>query len=173
MSQCLCVLQCCFGHFCLECLADAIGNVCLAINCSLADVISIYHFVVDVIPPGQMLKPVMLSGMDVVTTCFISCLIEFTWWADVIAIDFCVTGLVVTYWCMMLLFGKCCAKWCLTTLQLLHRAVKLPMADVIAIDSCVRLMLLPYWDNVVWLMFCQVADVIATWLQIMFGWCCC
>ena len=48
VSQCWCVLQFCFGHFCLECLAD---------------VIAIHHFVVDVIPPGQMLKPVLFSGM--------------------------------------------------------------------------------------------------------------
>ena len=78
VSQCWCVLQFCFGHFCLECLADVIANVCLAIICCLADVIAIYHFVVDVIPPGQMLKPVLFSGMDVITTCFISCLIELT-----------------------------------------------------------------------------------------------
>ena len=66
---------------------------------------------------------------------------------------FCVTGVIVTYWCLMLLFGRCCAKCCLTTLQLLHKANRLLMADVTAIDNCVRLMLLPYWDNVVWLMF--------------------
>ena len=26
VSQCWCVLQFCFGHFCLECLADVIAN---------------------------------------------------------------------------------------------------------------------------------------------------
>ena len=31
VSQCWCVLQFCFGHFCLECLIDVIANVCLAI----------------------------------------------------------------------------------------------------------------------------------------------
>ena len=57
VSQCWCVLQFYFGHFSLECLADVIANVCLAINCFfLADVMVICHFVVDVIPPGQMLN---------------------------------------------------------------------------------------------------------------------
>ena len=78
VSQCWCALQFHFGHFCLECLADAIANVCFAIICYLADVIAIYHFVVDVVPPGQMLEPVLFSGMGVVTTCFISCLIALT-----------------------------------------------------------------------------------------------
>ena len=36
MSQCWCAMQFCFGHFCLECLADVIANVCLAIICYLA-----------------------------------------------------------------------------------------------------------------------------------------
>ena len=52
MSQCLCDLQFCLGCFYLECLADVIANVCLAIICYLADVIAIYHFLVDVVPPG-------------------------------------------------------------------------------------------------------------------------
>ena len=78
VSQCWCALQFCFGHFYLECLADIIANVCLAIIFCLADVIVIYHFVVDVVPPGQMLKSVLFSCMDVVTTCFISCLIGLT-----------------------------------------------------------------------------------------------
>ena len=43
VSQCWCVLQFYFGHFCLECLADVVANVCLAIFCCLADVIAI-HF---------------------------------------------------------------------------------------------------------------------------------
>ena len=56
VSQCWCVLQFCFGHFCLECLADVIANVCLAIICCLADVIANTIFVADVIPPGQILN---------------------------------------------------------------------------------------------------------------------
>ena len=44
VSQCWSVLQFCFGHFCLECLADVIANVCLAIFCCLADVIAIHYF---------------------------------------------------------------------------------------------------------------------------------
>ena len=44
VSQCWSVLQFYFGHFCLECLADVIANVCLAIFCYLADVIVIYIF---------------------------------------------------------------------------------------------------------------------------------
>ena len=71
VSQCWCVLQFYFGHFCSECLADVIASICLAINCFLADVIVICHFVVDVKPPGQMLKPVLFCGVDVITTCFI------------------------------------------------------------------------------------------------------
>ena len=46
------------------------------------------HFMVDVVLPGQMLKPLLFSGMDVITTCFISCLSEVTCWAVVIAFDF-------------------------------------------------------------------------------------
>ena len=38
--------------------------------CFLADVIAICHIVVDVVPPGQMLKPVYFCGVDVVATWF-------------------------------------------------------------------------------------------------------
>ena len=73
----------------MECLADVIVNDCLAINLFLADVIAIYHFEVVVIPPGQMLKPVLFCGVDIITTCFMLWLSDLTCFADVVAIDFC------------------------------------------------------------------------------------
>ena len=61
VSQCRSVLQFYFGHFYLECLADVIAIVCLAIFCCLADVIAIHY-----------------SCGRCYTTCFMSCLIELT-----------------------------------------------------------------------------------------------
>ena len=61
VSQCRGVLQFYFGHFCLECLADVIANVCLAIFRCMADVIAIGY-----------------SCGRCYTTCFMSCLIELT-----------------------------------------------------------------------------------------------
>ena len=78
VSQCWCVLQFCFRHFCLECLADVIANVCLAIICCLADVIAITIFCGRCYTTRSEIKPVIFSSLDVITTCFISCLIELT-----------------------------------------------------------------------------------------------
>ena len=63
LSQCWCVLQFCFGHFCLECLADVIANVCLAINCCLADVVAIYHLQVH-FKGGQTIKYLLMAPKD-------------------------------------------------------------------------------------------------------------
>ena len=78
VSHCWCVLQFCFGHFCLECLADVIANVCLAIICCLADVIANTIFCGRCYTTSSDIKHVLFSGLDVITTCFISCLIELT-----------------------------------------------------------------------------------------------
>ena len=80
VSQCWSVLQFCFGHFCLECLADVIANVCLAIFCYLAHVIAIHYFC------GRCY-----------TTCFMSCLIDVTWGQMLLPLIF-VTDVIVTYW---------------------------------------------------------------------------
>ena len=101
---------------------------------------------------------------------------ELTWWTDVIAIDF----LCDWCYCHILVFNvvvwQMLCHVVFNHLQLLHRAVKLPMADVIAIDSFVRLMLLPYSGNVVWLMFlpggwcyCHMIAV-HVWLVLLPGW---
>ena len=55
VSQCLCVLQFFPGHFYLVYLADVIANVFLPTLLFMADVITIYPVVIDVVPPGQML----------------------------------------------------------------------------------------------------------------------
>ena len=176
VSQCWCVLQFCFGHFCLECLADVIANVCLAILCCLADVIAMAIFCGRCYTTRSDVKPGLFSGLNVVTTCFISCLIELTWWADFIAIDLCdwccchILVLVFCdwYYChmlmFMLLFGRCYAIWCNTTSNCCIGQFLLPMADVIAIDSYVRLMLLPYYVDFDWL-------VLPEWLMLLWHNC--
>ena len=109
MSQCWSVLQFYFGHFCLECLADVITNVCLAIFCCLADVIAIQY-----------------SCGRCYTTCFMSCLIELTWGQMLLPLIL-VTDVTVTCWywslwlmllshmMLVLLFGRCYAMQCNTT----------------------------------------------------------
>ena len=69
-----------FGHFCLECLADVIANVCLAIFCCLADVIAIGY-----------------SCGICYTTCFMSCLMELTWRQMLLPLIL-VTDVIVTCW---------------------------------------------------------------------------
>ena len=99
-------------------------------------------------------KPVLFSDLNVIATCFISYVIELTWWEDVIAIDLCdwcychILVLIICDWSychilmLLLFFGRCYAIWWDTTSNC-----------CIGQFCCPWLMLLP--------------------LIVLFGWCCC
>ena len=111
VSQCWCVLQFCFGHFCLECLVDVIAYLCLAIFCCLADVIAMAIFVVDVKPPGQM-----LNLCYSVVWMLLPLVLYHVWlsWHDgqtLLPLIF-VTDVIVTYWCWSFVTDVIVTYWC-------------------------------------------------------------
>ena len=152
VSQCWSVLQFYFGHFCLECLADVIANISLAI------------FVV-----WQMLLPFTILVADVIP--LVLCHVWLNWheWRQMLLPLILVTDVIVTYWywslwlmllshmMLVLLFGRYYAMWCDTTSNCCKGTIYLPMADVITIDGFVRLML--YIDVIY--RWCCLAGVIA------------
>ena len=168
VSQCWCVLQFCFGHFCLKCLADGIANVCLATFCCLADVIAMAIFCGRCYATRSDVKPVLFSDLNVIATCFISYVIELTWWEDVIAIDLCdwcychILVLIICDWSychilMLLFFGRCYAIWWDTTSNC-----------CIGQFCCPWLMLLPLIVLFGWC-FCHIIAV-HIWLVLLQWW---
>ena len=128
VSQCWCVLQFCFGHFCLECLTDVIANVCLAINLFFGRCYCHLPFC------GRCYT----TRSDVLwCRCYYHMFYIMAKWFDMFGRCCChwlfVTGVIVTDKYLMLLFWQMLCQVVITTVQLLQWAVKLPIADVVAI----------------------------------------